>query len=119
MRRRSSCSRKAHTRERLADLRASVESGPRIEQREVLRGIEKLLMFVLAVQLNEAIRQILECGGGGECAGDEGARAALRGDLAPHDQLDFAAVLRFENGFDGGDVFAGANQVWGRASAEQ
>ena len=47
-------------------------------------------------------------------------KARLRpcdGDLAPHDQL--AAVLGFEDRFDGGEVFAGANQVLGGAAAEQ
>ena len=39
---------------------------------------------------------------------DEGAAAALRGDLAPHQQLFPAAV---ENRLDGGRVLAGAHQV--------
>ena len=74
-------------------------------------------MFVLAVQFDEPIRQVFEGRGGGQRAVDECAAPALRGDLAPDDQL--AAVFGLENRFDGGDVFAGANQVLGRASAEQ
>ena len=108
----------AHRRERARHLRAwRLEARPRIQQREMLGGIEQLLMFVLAVQLDQPIRQILERRGGGQRAVDEGAAAALRGDLAAHDQL--AAVFGFEDRFDGGDVFAGANQILRGASAEQ
>ena len=94
-----------------------VEAGPRIQQREMLRGIEQLLMLVLTVQLDESIRQILERRGGGQRAVDERAAAALRRDLAAHDQL--AAVGGFEDRFDRGEVFAGADQILSGASAEQ
>ena len=97
--------------------RVGIEARPRIEQRQVLRRIEQLLMLVLAVKLDEAIREILERGRGRERAVDERAAAALRRDLAPDDQL--AAVFGFEDRFDGREVFAGANEVLGRASAEQ
>ena len=83
----------------------------------MLRRIEQLLMFVLPVQLDEPVRQILERRRGRERAVDERAAPALRRDLAANDQL--AAVFGFEDRFDGGEVFAGANQVLGRASAEQ
>ena len=54
---------------------------------QVLRGVEELLMFVLAVQFDEAVREVLEGRGRGERAVDERAAAALRRDLAPHDQI--------------------------------
>ncbi len=105
-------------RERRRDVGArGIEARPRIEQREVLRRIEQLLMFVLTVQLDETIRQILERRRGRERAVDEGAASALRRDLASNDQL--AAVFGFEDRFDGREIFAGANEVLRRATAEQ
>ena len=64
-----------------------IESRPGVEQRQVLRRVEQLLVFVLAVELDEAVGKILERRGRGERAVDEGAAAALRGDLATDDQL--------------------------------
>ncbi len=47
----------AHIGEGRCDVGArGIEARPRVEQREVLRRIEKLLMFVLPVQLDETIR---------------------------------------------------------------
>ena len=74
-------------------------------------------MFVLAVQLDEAVGEILERRRGGQGAVDEGAAPALAGQLAPHD--DLAAFLVLEDGFYGGQVLAGAEKVLGRAAAEQ
>ena len=83
----------------------------------MLCRIQQLLMLVLAMQLDQPVRQIFERRGGRERAVDEGAASALRGDLASDDQL--AAVLGFEDGFDGGEVFAGTNEVPSGATAEQ
>ena len=60
--------------------------------------------------------RLLQGAGRGQRAVDERAAAALRGDLAPHQQL-FPAAL--EDRFDGRGVFAGADEVAGRAPAEQ
>ena len=94
-----------------------IEARPRVEQRQVLRRIEKLLMFVLAMQLDETIREIFERGRGGKRAVDERPASTLRRDLAANDQL--AAVFGFEDRFDGREIFAGANEVLRRATTEQ
>ena len=73
-------------------------------------------MFVLPVEFDQPVGQILQRAGGRQRAVDEGAAAALRGDLAPHQQLFSAA---FEDRFDRRDVFAGADEVAGGAPAEQ
>ena len=83
----------------------------------MLCRIEQLLMLVLAMQLDEPVRKILERRRGRERAVDERAASALRGDLASNDQL--AAVFGLEDRFDGGEIFAGANEILSRASAEQ
>ena len=55
----------AHGRERRGDLCPRlIETGPRIEQREMLGRIEQLLVLVLPVQLDEPVRQVLERGRG-------------------------------------------------------
>ena len=79
----------------------------------MLLRIEQLLVFVLAVQLHQPIGEVLERAGGGERARDEGAASALRRDLAPHDDLFVPSVL--EDGFDGGEVLAGADEILRRA----
>ena len=119
MRSRSICWRTACTR---ANARATSSlSGtrvrPLVQHQQVLRRVEELLVFVLAVQFDEAVRQVLEGGRGGERAVDEGAAAALRRDLAAHDRL--RAVGGFEDGFDRGEVFAGSQEVLGGAAAKQ
>jgi hypothetical protein len=65
-------------------------------------------MFVLAVQLDQPRRQLLQRAGSRERAVDVGAAPSLRGDLTA-DQEFFAAA--FENGFDGRRVFTGADEV--------
>ncbi len=74
-------------------------------------------MLVLAVQFDQSVRQVLERGGRCQRAVDEGAAAALRGDLAAHNQL--VAVRGFEERFDAGNLLACADQVLGGTSAEQ
>ena len=63
------------------------QAGPGVEDREVLIGIQKLLMLVLSVELDQPVRQVFERGGRGQRARDEGAAPALRGDLASNDDL--------------------------------
>jgi len=68
----------ANGRERRGDLCPRlIETGPRIEQREMLGRIEQLLVLVLPVQLDEPVRQVLERGRGGQRAVDERAAPAL------------------------------------------
>ena len=55
----------------------SVEASPRVQERQVLRWVEELLMFVLAVKLDEMIGQVLQRGGGRQGAIDERPAAAL------------------------------------------
>ena len=83
----------------------------------MLIGIEQLLMFVLAVQLDESIRQVLQRAGGGQRAGDERAAPTLRRDLAPDD--DLLRRRSFEDRLDRGELFAGADQILRRASAQE
>ena len=87
-----------------------------VEHGEMRRGIEQCLMFVLAVQLDEARRQILQRAGRRQLAVDEGAAATLRGDFAAHQQLLPAAL---ENASIDGGVFARPDQVAGGAAAQQ
>ena len=65
-----------------------LESGERIEQVEVRRGIEEHLVLVLAVKIDELGGGIPERGGGDEGSVHEGAApAALRRDVPPDHQL--------------------------------
>ena len=93
-----------------------VEPAEGVDHAEVRGRIEQGLVLVLSVQLDQAIRELLERAGGGERAVDEGAAAPLGGDLAPDEQL-FPAVL--EDRFDRRGVLAGAHQVARGASPEQ
>ena len=65
-------------------------------------------MLMLAVQLDEAVRQFLQRAGRRERAVDEGAAPALRRDLAADEQL-FPTAL--EDRLDGRGVLAGAHEV--------
>ncbi len=65
-------------------------------------------MLVLTVELDEAVRQVFQRACGGEHAVDERAAAALRRNLAAHQQL-FPTAL--EDGLDSGGLLAGAHQV--------
>ena len=78
--------------------------------------IEQRLVLVLAVQLDQPVRQVLERAGGGQRAVDERAAAPLRRDLAANEQFLAAA---FETGLDRRRVLAGAHEIARRASAEQ
>ena len=61
---------------------------PLVEDQQVLGRIEQLLVLVLAVQFDQAVGQVLQGAGGGQGPVDEGPTAALRGDLAPDDDLE-------------------------------
>ena len=74
-------------------------------------------MFVLAVQHDERRTEIAERGGGGERVVDEGAAASLTRDFAADDHL--GAVGALENGLDGGEVLARADEVGARASTDE
>ncbi len=65
-------------------------------------------MFVLTVQFDEPVGQVLQRAGGGEVAVDEGAAAALGGDFAPDEPL-LAADL--EDGLDCRCLFASPDEV--------
>ena len=73
-------------------------------------------MFMLAMNLHEAGRQILERPGRRQVAVDERATPALRRDLAADQQV---ATIGLENRFNGGGVGAGTDEVAGRPAAEQ
>ena len=77
--------------------------GERVEEVDVGGRVEQDLVLVLAVQVDEDARQLAERGAGREGTVDEGAAAALRGDLPPQD--DFLAVRPVEDGLDGRRVF--------------
>ncbi len=101
-------------RRRAADV---AEPGELVEQVEVRGGIEQDLMFVLSVQVDEPAAGVAQRGARRQCAVDQRAAASLGRDFAPHDQL--APVLGFEDCLDGGQLFAGAHEIGGGASADQ
>src|SRR5688572_12520531 len=74
-------------------------------------------MLVLAVHLDELVRQLAERARGGERAVDERSAAALVRDLPSHDRL--AAVGALEDCLDGGLRFARADEIRRGAGAEQ
>jgi len=80
------------------------------------RRIQQCLVLVLTVELDQPRRQILQRARGGEPVVDEGATAALRRDFAANQQFLAAG---FEDGFDERALFAGPDEVAGRAAAEQ
>ena len=120
MRSRSSCSRRlAYLAKGRGDAQLRLgETGPGIEDREVLIRVQKLLVLVLSMELDQPVRQVLERGGRGQRARDEGAAPALCGDFASNDQVGGLA-RDFEDRFDGGEVLAGAHQVGRRTAAQQ
>ena len=107
-----------HSSKRAPTRRASVVvSGERVEQREVLRRIEQRLVLVLSVQIDERRAELAQRRGRRERVVDERAAAALRRDLAAHD--DLAPVGPLEDGLHGRGVLAGADEVGARASADE
>ena len=94
-----------------------VVAGKAVEQRDVLVRIEQRLMLVLPVQLDQSAAKLAERGRGRERVVDERAAAALRRDLAAHD--DFVAAVPLEDGLYGRGLFAGAHEVGARASADE
>ena len=97
--------------------RPSVEAGPRVEHRQMSGRIEQRLVFVLPVQFDQLADQRLEGRGVDQLSVDEGSRAPLSRDLAPHEHL--ASVGGLELRFHRGEIFAGADQVGGSASAQE
>jgi len=104
----------------------------------VRERVEQRLVFVLAVQLHEARREVAKRRGGRERAVDERAASALAADLAADDQLARSRLSRasgrhrgrvprardasrgvVEDCFDGGLRLARPDQVGRRARAEQ
>jgi hypothetical protein len=82
-----------------------------------MRGrIEQGVVFVLSVKFDEASREVLQGAGGRQFPVDVRPAPPLGGDLATNEQF-FAA--RLEDGLDRRDLFAGTNEVAGRASAQQ
>src|SRR5262249_24407413 len=73
-------------------------------------------MFVLSVELDEPVRQLLQRSGGRERAVDECAASSLGRDLAAHEQL-FSTAL--EDGLDRCCLFARSYQLARRAPADQ
>jgi hypothetical protein len=80
------------------------------------RGVQQRLVFMLAVQLDQAGGQLLQGAGGGQSSVDERPAAPLSGDLAPHEQLFPAAV---ENRLDRSQFLSSAHEVTRGPSAEQ
>ena len=77
----------------------------------MLGRVEQLLVFVLAVKLDQPVREVLQRRGRGQRGDDEGPAAALTRDLPADDQL--RAVGSLEAGFDGREFLARAKQVLG------
>ena len=64
-----------------------LEAGEQVQRGQMRRRFEQRLVFVLSVQFDETVRQVLECAGGCEVAVDEGAASALCGDFASDEPL--------------------------------
>ena len=92
------------------------QAGEDVKCAQVRGRIEQRLVLVLAVEFDEPVGEILQCASGCEVTVDERTTAALRGNLAAHKPL-FSA--NFEDGLDCRCVFACANKVARRASAQQ
>jgi len=80
--------------------------------------IEQHLVFVLAVEIDKWRSELAQCARRGERPIHErAAAAALRCDLASHDQ--FRSILPFKNRFDRRGIFAGSHKVAGCTAAGQ
>jgi vacuolar-type H+-ATPase catalytic subunit A/Vma1 len=79
-------------------------------------GVEEYLVFVLAVQFQQAVREIPQRPRSGERPVDEGAAAALGRHLAAHDDL---AGRVLELRLDQRGVGTGSNELTRRAPAEE
>ena len=73
-------------------------------------------MFVLPVQFDQPIREVLECLRGGHGSVDEGPASSLRGDFAADHDL---GTVRFENRFDRRQFCPGADQILRGSSAKE
>src|SRR6476620_12107569 len=82
-----------------------------------MRGrIQKRVVLVLTVELDQLNREVLQGGSRRQSTVDEGAASALRAELAADHDL-FPAV--FEDCLDRRSFFASADEVSCRASTEQ
>ena len=79
--------------------------------------IEKRLLPVLAVEVDELPPERLQGGHGGQLVVDEHPAPPLRGDLAPEN--DLAPVIGVEHGLHDGLVFTGAYQLGGRPPPDE
>src|SRR5690606_5406577 len=87
-----------------------------VDRFEMRCGIEKPLVFVLPVQVDEGPASLAQRRARDERSIDEGAASSLRGDLPPDDQL--FAVGRVENSFDDGLIFARPDEIGRGAAAD-
>ena len=87
-----------------------------VEQIEMAVGDEQALVFVLPVHLEQASGQVAQRARGGQRAVDERAAAALRGDLAAHDDFLVAGV---EDRLDGRQLLARPHEIARRPRAQQ
>ena len=88
-----------------------------VQQGQVGPLIEKRLLPVLAVEVDELPPERLQGAHGGQLIVDEHPAPALRADLAPED--DLAPVVRVEHGLHDGLVLAGAYQLGGRPPPDE
>ncbi len=119
MRRRSSWSRSlSNNGERVRHpLLALGEACPRVEHRKMLLGIEKLLVLVLAVQLDEACERSLSAAA---VASAPPMKARLRPCAVISRRTTSSPFGRqFENGFNCGEFLASSDQIGGGAAAQQ
>ena len=93
-----------------------VEIAEHVDDSEMRGRIEQRVMFVLAVELDEARREIAQRGRRRERAVDERAAATLRRDFAAHEHVLAAAL---EDGLDRGRVLPRPHEVAGRAAAQE
>jgi hypothetical protein len=87
-----------------------------VEQIEMSIGIGEHLMLVLAMELDEALRELATRGCGCQRSVDECTTATLGSDFAPYD--DFATVT-LELRFDFCQLCSGSYELTRRAAAEQ
>jgi hypothetical protein len=94
-----------------------VETREAIEQIDVGVRIEQRLVLVLPVQVHEPGPELAERTCGDQRAVDEGPAPALRGHLAPHEQL--AAVLGVEQRLHDRRLLPGSHQLGRGPPAEE